>query len=35
MILSFDFSYVGEIRKSNKAITVLEEDNKKIVFEGY
>jgi hypothetical protein len=35
MILSFDFSYVGEVRKSNKTITVLEKNNKKIVFEGY
>ena len=30
-----DADIVGEIRKSNKTITVLEKNNKKIVFEGY
>jgi len=26
---------VGEVRKSNKTVTVLEKNNKKISFEGY
>ena len=26
---------VGEVRKSNKTMTILEKNNKKIVFEGY
>ncbi|MBI3035142.1 hypothetical protein HYY71_02360 [Candidatus Woesearchaeota archaeon] len=30
-----DADVVGEVRKSNKTITVLEKDNKKIVFDGY
>lgn len=30
-----DGGIVGELRKSNKTITVLEKNNKKIVFEGY
>ena len=30
-----DADVVGEVRKSNKIITVLEKNNKKIVFEGY
>lgn len=30
-----DADVVGEVRKSNKTITVLEKNNKKIVFEGY
>lgn len=30
-----DAAIVGEVRKSNKTITVLEKNNKKIVFEGY
>ena len=30
-----DAAIVGEVRKSNKTVTVLEKDNKKIVFEGY
>lgn len=30
-----DAELVGEVRKSNKTITVLEEGNKKIVFDGY
>jgi len=30
-----DAGVVGEVRKSNKTITVLEKNNKKIVFEGY
>lgn len=30
-----DADIVGEVRKSNKTITVLEKNNKKIVFEGY
>ncbi|MAG92026.1 hypothetical protein CMO83_05100 [Candidatus Woesearchaeota archaeon] len=30
-----DASIVGELRESKKTVTVLEENNKKIVFEGY
>lgn len=30
-----DGDIVGEVRKSNKTLTVLEKDNKTIVFEGY
>ncbi len=30
-----DADVVGEVRKSNKTITILEKDNKKIVFERY
>lgn len=30
-----DGNIVGEVRKSNKTITVLEKNNRKIVFEGY
>ncbi|MBI2654338.1 hypothetical protein HYX02_06040 [Candidatus Woesearchaeota archaeon] len=30
-----DADVVGEVKKSNKTITVLEKNNKKIVFEGY
>ena len=30
-----DAELVGEVRKSNKTITILEKNNKKIVFEGY
>ena len=30
-----DADVVGEVRKSNKTITVLEKNNKKIVFGGY
>ncbi len=30
-----DAGIIGEVRKSNKTITVLEKNNKKIVFEGY
>ena len=30
-----DADVVGEVRKSNKTITVLEKNNKKIIFEGY
>ncbi|MBI2656092.1 phosphoribosylformylglycinamidine cyclo-ligase [Candidatus Woesearchaeota archaeon] len=30
-----DAEIVGEVRKSNKTMTVLEKNNKKIVFEGY
>ena len=30
-----DADIVGEVRKSNKTITILEKNNKKIVFEGY
>ena len=30
-----DGDVVGEVRKSNKTITVLEKNNKKIIFEGY
>jgi phosphoribosylformylglycinamidine cyclo-ligase len=30
-----DAEIVGEVRESNKTVTVLEKDNKKIVFEGY
>ena len=30
-----DGDIVGEVRKSNKTVTVLEKNNKKIVFEGY
>ena len=30
-----DADVVGEVRKSNKTITVLEKNNRKIVFEGY
>jgi phosphoribosylformylglycinamidine cyclo-ligase len=26
---------VGEVKRSNKTITILEKNNKKIVFEGY
>ena len=30
-----DADIVGEVRKSNKTMTVLEKNNKKIIFEGY
>ncbi|MBI3027175.1 hypothetical protein HYY70_03605 [Candidatus Woesearchaeota archaeon] len=30
-----DADVVGEVRRSNKTITILEKNNKKIVFEGY
>ena len=30
-----DADVVGDVRKSNKTVTVLEKNNKKIVFEGY
>ena len=30
-----DADIVGEVRKSNRTITVLEKNSKKIVFEGY
>lgn len=33
--ISKDAGVVGEVRKSNKTITILEKNNKKIVFEGY
>ena len=33
--ISKDAEIVGEVRKSSKTITVLEKNNKKIVFEGY
>lgn len=35
MEIAKDGDVVGEARKSNKTITVLEKNNKKIVFEGY
>jgi len=30
-----DGDVVGEVRKSNNIVTVLEKNNKKIVFDGY
>jgi phosphoribosylformylglycinamidine cyclo-ligase len=30
-----DADVVGEARKSNKTITILEKNNKKIIFDGY
>ena len=30
-----DADVVGEVRKSNKTVTVLEKNSKKILFEGY
>jgi len=30
-----DADIVGETRKSSKTVTILEKNNKKIVFEGY
>ncbi len=33
--ISKDASIVGEVRKSNKTMTVLEKNNRKVVFEGY
>ena len=35
LAIAKDGNVVGEVRKSNKTITVLEKNNKKIVFEGY
>ncbi|MBI2651946.1 hypothetical protein HYX00_00650 [Candidatus Woesearchaeota archaeon] len=33
--ISKDADVVGEVRKSNATRTVLEKNNKKVVFEGY